>query len=711
MDSSYISRIYAGWLGKIIGIRLGAPIEGWTYEKIRNIYGELDHYPVEFHDFAADDDSNGPIFFIRALEDKARDHKLTANDVAEALLNYAPYEHGFFWWGGYGVATEHTAYLNLRHGIPAPKSGSIEMNGNTIAEQIGGQIFIDTWGLVNPAKPERAAEMAALAASVTHDGNGIYGGVFVATCISEAFVESDIRKVIEKGLSFIPENSEYSRVARDVMKFHDEYPDNWRDCYDYIFRNYGYDKYPGNCHIIPNMAVMVLAMMYGASDFSDTINICNMCGWDTDCNVGNVGAIMGVLCGIEGIDYYRWRKPINDFLACSSVVGSLNIQDIPYGAMYLTKLAYILDGDEIEEPWKEIIEGRIHSCHFELTGSTHGLRMRVERRDSRSPETRQLEMINTDETAAIGTRSLKVMAKPMEPGEDLLICQKTYYTPSDFHDSRYDPAFSPIAYPGQTVHGYACIPEYGTEGVVCLYAKEAHGNTLIYGDKIELIKGKWHELNLEIPAMESGLIEEIGFCFSPKSVGAGRKEFIGLIDELYVDGTPSYSIDFANENEEVWHVLHKEISQFTRLKGLTYLEEGRMHLSCADFGEMYTGGYNWNDYNAEFHIIPEAGDDHYVSVRVQGAIRSYSAGLMPDGRFAILKNENGYRVLADAMLDWEHDREYIICVKVYGNRIEASCEGITLTVLDEDNPYLTGAIGISVRDGSHISCGQIRVSI
>lgn len=63
MKEEYIEKIYAGWLAKIIGIRLGAPIEGWTYEKIRNIYGEIDGYPVDYNLFAADDDSNGPLFF------------------------------------------------------------------------------------------------------------------------------------------------------------------------------------------------------------------------------------------------------------------------------------------------------------------------------------------------------------------------------------------------------------------------------------------------------------------------------------------------------------------------------------------------------------------------------------------------------------------------------------------------------------------------
>ena len=88
MKQEYIEKIYAGWLAKIIGIRLGAPIEGWTYEKIKNLYDELYHYPVDYKEFAADDDSNGPLFFLRALEDGRHGFDLKAQDVAEALLNY-----------------------------------------------------------------------------------------------------------------------------------------------------------------------------------------------------------------------------------------------------------------------------------------------------------------------------------------------------------------------------------------------------------------------------------------------------------------------------------------------------------------------------------------------------------------------------------------------------------------------------------------------
>ncbi|WP_302416830.1 ADP-ribosylglycohydrolase family protein [Blautia marasmi] len=701
MKTEFIEGIYSGWLAKIIGIRLGAPVEGWTYEKIKNIYGELDHYPVDYHEFAADDDSNGPLFFLRALEDGHHDYELQAQDVADALLNYAPFEHGFFWWGGYGISTEHTAYLNLRNGIPAPQSGSIEQNGSATAEQIGGQIFIDTWGLVTPGNPDLAAKYAKEAASVTHDGNGIYGGIFVAVCISYAFVEKDIRKIIEKGLSYIPRECEYAKVVRAVMVYYDETPGDWRACFQYIFDNYGYDKYPGNCHIIPNIAVMILALLYGEGDFTNTLNICNMCGWDTDCNVGNVATIMGVRNGLDGIDYEKWRKPINDFLACSSVMGSMNIMDIPYGAVYIAKLAYAVAGEKMPEPWNTISQKRIDSCHFEYPGSTHAIRVRVDGLDQRARKDRECLVINTNESAFTGSRSLKFVAKPVEPGENVYVYKKTYYRPKDFHDSRYDPCFSPLVYPGQILHGSAMIPDYGEDALVSLYARDSRANKIYEGSKELLCKGEWKELAFTIPGLEGGLIDEVGLCFHVLGTHTQVFDFVGLIDDLYADGKVDYSVEFSKESEEQWTGLHKEISQFTKLKGLMYLDSGEMHLSCSDFAEVYTGRYDWKDYRVKFFLTPMTGKNHMVNVRVQGAIRSYAVGLLPGGKAAILKNDNGYVILAEVPFEWSCGKEYCVDVQVSGNKIYAEIEDCCLEAVDEDKPYLSGAVGVSMQNGTH----------
>ena len=42
IPEQYIEKVYAGWLGKLIGIRMGSAIEGWDYHKIRRVLGELD---------------------------------------------------------------------------------------------------------------------------------------------------------------------------------------------------------------------------------------------------------------------------------------------------------------------------------------------------------------------------------------------------------------------------------------------------------------------------------------------------------------------------------------------------------------------------------------------------------------------------------------------------------------------------------------------
>ena len=37
-----LNQVYAAWLGKLIGIRLGAPVENWTYEQIRKGIQRMD---------------------------------------------------------------------------------------------------------------------------------------------------------------------------------------------------------------------------------------------------------------------------------------------------------------------------------------------------------------------------------------------------------------------------------------------------------------------------------------------------------------------------------------------------------------------------------------------------------------------------------------------------------------------------------------------
>jgi len=151
-----MERVYAGVLGKIIGVYLGRPFEGWHYEPIMEHLGEINYYMHERFGaplIVPDDDISGTFVFLRALPDFGNSPDISAGQIGETWLNYLIEGRTVLWWGGLGNSTEHTAYLRLKSGIPAPMSGSIATNGKVVAEQIGSQSFIDGWGLVSPGDP------------------------------------------------------------------------------------------------------------------------------------------------------------------------------------------------------------------------------------------------------------------------------------------------------------------------------------------------------------------------------------------------------------------------------------------------------------------------------------------------------------------------------------------------------------------------------
>jgi len=311
----YVERVYAGVLGKIIGVYLGRPIEGWWYDRIIKEVGEVKYYlpgrggaPL----VVTDDDITGTFTFLRALPDHGNSLDLTPQQIAETWLNYVIERRTIFWWGGFGNSTEHTAYLRLKHGVPAPESGSIALNTQVVAEQIGSQIFIDGWAMVAPGDPELAADLARRAASVSHDGEAIFGAQMLAAMEALAFVERDTNKLLDTGLSLIPQNSVIARLVNDIREWHAKESD-WKKTREWIARDYGYDTYGGNCHMVPNHALIIHGLLHGEDDFSHSLMIVNTSGWDTDCNSGNLGCLLGIKNGLATFEGNKdWRGPLGD---------------------------------------------------------------------------------------------------------------------------------------------------------------------------------------------------------------------------------------------------------------------------------------------------------------------------------------------------------------------------------------------------------------
>lgn len=686
LPADYAERVYAGWLGKCIGVRFGAPLENWTYEKIRDHLGELEWYAREDRAkiFKPDDDTAVPMILIRACQEYGT--WPTAEQMGDVLLNYVADQHGTFWWGGYGVSTEHTAYLNLANGIPAPRSGSIAQNGAIIAEQIGGQIFSDIWGLIAPNDPAAAAELAERASSVSHDGNGIYGGRFIAALVSAAFGESDPRRLIEIGLAQIPADSEYARVVRAVRDYHAGQPDDWRAAFGFLKANFGYDRYPGVVHIIPNAGVVVLGLLYGGGDFTRAIRITNMCGWDTDCNVGNVGAIMGVAVGVDGIDR-RWREPINDLLIAASLIGTRNLLTIPACVDLFVNLGRQRYGEPVETPPR---------YHFRYPGSTCNFEAEGER-----GRPVHLEQCNIgDETA------LRVSVRKLNKKGEIRLFTRTVYHPTELGTNNYAAQFTPLIFPGQQLRARVYLPEDSPPDIrAALYVYDEHSGTYHQAEATPLTPGQWHALTYTIPALTDAYLAQVGVVVRQ----LGDEWTIGsfALSELDWSGAPDYRTTFAKEIKETG-----AISGWTHLRGYWRLEQdasGRLAFHGSGVGECeaYTGDIAWDDYRASAEFIPLIGEHHGLNVRVRGALRSYAFVLAPGDRVALYKKDRRCEEVAAAPFAWRLGECYRLSVTARGADFTAEAESadgqrVSLRWTDSDHPYLNGQVGLSTWYGGHV---------
>lgn len=692
---NYLEKVYAGFLGMNIGIRIGAPVEAtvWSYERIEKTYGEITGYVKDYINFAADDDVNGPFYFLRALYDDAKARALQPQDVARAWLNYAREGTGMFWWGGYGRSTEHTAYLNLKSGIPAPRSGSIAQNGKILAEQIGGQIFIDTWGLVNPGNPERAAQMGATAASVSHDGEGLEGARFMCAAIALAFEMDNIDALVDRALTYIRPDSTYHAVARAVIEFYHAHPDNWRDCRKMLGEQWGYDRYGGVCHIIPNAGVCFLALMYGRGDFNRTVEIATMAGWDTDCNAGNVGTIVGVMNGLDGLAA-RYRDPINDMIVLSGISGDLNILDVPTYAKELALLGYRLSGETPPEGLKAgYREGEIY-LDFALPGSTHGMRVsdaffsRITHASGKGRE---------------GKNAIAVQIDRANRFEGSRVFYKPFYRRKDFSDERYSPVFSPKVYSGQTLSMSLYLDQWEGMDTILVkpYARLAMSEEILDGGFVKLQNHEWTQIDFVLPDSKGEPIDEIGFIYE----GNSKTRTLGMLymDELSVRGTAEYDIDLTKSAVDFGMVV-----PFAQNHGAWSMEEGTLHAITCEPAIALTGRYFAKNTTIKAPLCPENGDGHMLCVRAQGIARGYFAGFTSPGRIGIWKNDFELTPLAEADFDWAFGTWYDVEVSAAGSALTLCIDGKEVLCATDD-AFAYGMVGFAKPSIGRTRFGNVHV--
>lgn len=534
IPSDYAERVYAGVLGKIIGVYLGRPFEGWSHDRIMLELGEVWYYvheKLQVPLVVTDDDISGTFSFVRALSDYGNSRDLTPAQIGQSWLNYIIEQRTILWWGGLGNSTEHTAYLRLKGGISAPASGSAALNGRLVSEQIGSQIFIDGWAMVAPADPELAVELARRAASVSHDGEAIYGAQVVAAIESLAFVEPDLSKLLDVAVNFIPDTSTIYRLIAEIRNWHAADPD-WRKTRALIAGKYGYDKYGGNCPIVPNHALIIHALLHGGDDFQKSLMIVNTCGWDTDCNSGNVGCILGIKNGLAGIDGGPdWRGPVSDRIYLATAEGGRGITDALTETYHLVNAGRTLAG---ATPLAPKAGARYH---FSLPGSVQGFTAE----DSGAvPGAVRVE--NVVSNGKIRGHSLDIRYVGVAPGRSARVGTPTFVPSRQaaeyFIGRGYELHASPTLYSGQQLRAAVLADAQNlvpVEGSLYIGVYDrADNQTIVRGPKTTLSPGQFSELSWKIPSTCGLPIAAVGIEISHVQLATGTV----YLDYLTWNGAP-----------------------------------------------------------------------------------------------------------------------------------------------------------------------------
>ena len=694
----YEERVYAGVLGKIIGVYLGRPFEGWTYERILSELGEVTSYVndrIAHHPplIVTDDDITGTFTFLRALPDYDNRLDLTPAQIGQTWLNYLIERQTILWWGGMGNSTEHTAYVRLKHGITAPRSGSIALNGKVVAEQIGAQIFIDGWALVAPGNPALAAELAGKAGSVSHDGEAVYGAQALAAMEAQAFVEDDMDKLFDTGLAVIPPDCLIAQLIHDVRHWRAE-DNDWHKTRARIEAKYGYDKYGGNCHMIPNHAVIILALAYGGDDFQRALMIGNTAGWDTDCNSGNIGCLMGIKLGLKGIDTspVDWRGPVADRLYLPTADGGRCISDAVQEARRIAAMGMALAEDKkpgfSEKPGFYSPRPRFN---FQFPGSVQGFHVegagaRIENVAAGSK--RSLAIHYTASAQASTPTFLPLDAMKM-PGYGLI--------------------GSPTLYAGQTLQAEVTA---GADAQVNLFVR-------IYGanDELQTVQGE----SVTLRAGETKILS-----WTPQTDGASPIAEVGVqvrgaqagtlcLNTLDWQGAPRVTFTRPAHNGSMWQrAWVKECDDLN----LGWNGVGIFRI-CQDAGTglLTQGEREWTDYTVRAAIIPHMAKSAGIAVCVQGLKRYVALVLCGDQKVRLVKTltwapgqDAGVKVLAEADYAWQLDGTYELALTTRGERLTAEINGQALfDVRDTVHPLTSGAAALVIEEG-RLDCDAVTVT-
>jgi len=432
-------------------------------------------------------------------------------------------------------------------------------------------------------------------------------------------------------------------------------------------------------------------LLHGEDDFQKSLMIVNTCGWDTDCNSGNVGCLLGIKNGLAGIEAGPdWRGPVADRLYLPTADGGRAISDAVTETYHIVNIGRVLAGQAPEGPKQGA------RFHFELPGSVQGFM------PEESVEVKGVASLeNVAGHSQAGRRSLAIRYNHLAPGRAARVATPTFIPSEEvasYFDKRgYSLLASPALYSGQVVRAALEADDQNGQPVRCNLYIRVYGPedrlALLRGPQVELAAGARQELSWKIDDTGGSPIAEIGVEVSSERPASGSI----YLDYLTWAGAPEVTFRRPEHSGYMWR---RAWVNGVDVYGERWWPETYRVIQNEGRGLLIQGTRDWNDYQVSAAVTPHMVESAGIGARVQGLRRFYALLLGRDKKVRLVKALDGDTVLAEADYAWYFGGEYRLSLKVVGNKIRAGIDGQMLfEIEDSDRPLTGGGVALICEEG------------
>eukprot|EP00440_Ansanella_granifera_P022643 gb/GFBE01024593.1/.p1 GENE.gb/GFBE01024593.1/~~gb/GFBE01024593.1/.p1 ORF type:complete len:469 (+),score=77.70 gb/GFBE01024593.1/:1-1407(+) len=332
-------KIEGYWVGQLVGNFMGLPFEtcyGGVYSANcpdqtppgtmpflpDHYYSETDagdlnlnkwcrrvpQHMVELNGSYSDDDTDIEFVTLHAVEE----HGLNIS-YAQIADEWQQHVNGWIW-----IANRRARDL-MEEGLLPPATGSKANNSFWYA--IDPQLVNEIWSAFYPGMLELAVARADWGAHVTSDDWGTHPTRFYAALYSAAFFETNVSRLYDIAMDFVPRSSPFYQGLQDVRDWHATEA-TWRDTWQLVKSGYINVTMGGDYMFsaVINGLMGATALLYGEGDFMRTVGIAIAAGFDCDNQAATLGGLIGVLHGSSQIPRHlthevggnNWTEPFND---------------------------------------------------------------------------------------------------------------------------------------------------------------------------------------------------------------------------------------------------------------------------------------------------------------------------------------------------------------------------------------------------------------